>query len=492
METGEQGQLKRVIPYDTISTESVRSMVDFFKRYYFSANIRQLGGKVLLRQLQNDGNAYEFVFNLNLPPAPASVVTLTISQESVVVSSRMEGLPPESGRQEFAVLADGVELHVKSFLRYSRSTSVHFIFSMRRGESMESPDAPAERAGRAILRRIFRGNAMNLFLFFLLLSFVFVLILGDDALIAVIAFQSLILVFSDRLSLAVGSVRPTNKEPDVTVVSVQVTRETIKDIRRKASGAVGAIRRHLLESASQGNPLTESRGAVVSALRESGVETSEDAVSIKTRHVFGIVERAAGKFGLAVPKVVISNTPSDNASAMGVSPSRSTVTITAGALEDLADEELESVVGHELGHIKGRDPLILFALTSFMYIGGFYLWVPLLLFLGFFYFVFAFGIIFLVGKFLETRADTESANMVGRPEMLASALKTIGFSQLYSERYSTSVRVLNWLRFDPHPPTYFRVQRLNKMSGAGTKVRHTLFVSAKDCVTGFFRALAGE
>ena len=67
------------------------------------------------------------------------------------------------------------------------------------------------------------------------------------------------------------------------------------------------------------------------------------------------------------------------------------------------------MIGHELGHIRGRDPVILFAVTSVMYIGGLYLWLPVLLELGLFYFVLAFGVIYLVGKFLETRADTASS-----------------------------------------------------------------------------------
>jgi len=142
-----------------------------------------------------------------------------------------------------------------------------------------------------------------------------------------------------------------------------------------------------------------------------------------------------------------------------------------------------------MGHVAGHDPVILFAATSFEFLGRFYLWFPLLLYLGFFYFLLAFGGIYLVGKFLETRADTESAVVFGNPEALSSALTKIGFRQLYREKYNPGAKLFDWFQFDPHPPIYFRVARLSKYSGKQGQVRHTLLVSIRDIIVGFFSAL---
>jgi heat shock protein HtpX len=61
-----------------------------------------------------------------------------------------------------------------------------------------------------------------------------------------------------------------------------------------------------------------------------------------------------------------------NAAASGPSPSRGIVLLTTGLLVQLEEPEVEAVLGHEFGHLKGRDPLILYGLTSLEFIFRFY------------------------------------------------------------------------------------------------------------------------
>jgi heat shock protein HtpX len=81
---------------------------------------------------------------------------------------------------------------------------------------------------------------------------------------------------------------------------------------------------------------------------------------------------------------------------------------------------------------------------------------------------------------------------VGDPDVLASALTKIGFRQLYYEKYLRGMKIMDWLRFDPHPPIYFRVQRLSRLAASGAKIGNTLLMSIEDCVSGFFHAFAGK
>ncbi len=56
-----------------------------------------------------------------------------------------------------------------------------------------------------------------------------------------------------------------------------------------------------------------------------------------------------------VPRVYVVDDPSPNAFATGTSPDNAAVTVTTGLLRILDRDELQGVVGHEIGHVRNRD-----------------------------------------------------------------------------------------------------------------------------------------
>jgi len=67
--------------------------------------------------------------------------------------------------------------------------------------------------------------------------------------------------------------------------------------------------------------------------------------------------------------------------------------------------------------------------------------------------------------------------------VLAGALEKIGFQRLLYER-TPSFRLQEWLGLDPHPPIYFRVERLKKLKSP-EEIKHPLIQSIKDVFSGF-------
>jgi heat shock protein HtpX len=223
-----------------------------------------------------------------------------------------------------------------------------------------------------------------------------------------------------------------------------------------------------------------------------GVSCRPENLKSKKVNVYDLVKTIADKFGYPMPKVVVSNTIIPNAAASGPSPSRGLVLITTGLLVQLEEKEILSVLGHEFGHLRGRDPLLLYGLTSAEFLFRFYIilnYLPFIftsfLFIGYFWVVFS--LIFFIAKFFEARADLTSAIVMGQPEVLAGALEKIGFQRLLFER-TPSFRVQEWIGFDPHPPIYFRVSRLDKLKSP-VKVKYPLWQSIRDVFSGFFESL---
>ena len=96
-------------------------------------------------------------------------------------------------------------------------------------------------------------------------------------------------------------------------------------------------------------------------------------------------------------------------------------------------------------------------------------------------------IIYFIAKFFEARAGLLSAVVIGQPKVLAEALEKIGFKRLLYERVP-SYRFQEWISMDPHPPIYFRVNRLEKLK-TPVEINHPLIQSAKDVINGFFATL---
>jgi heat shock protein HtpX len=73
------------------------------------------------------------------------------------------------------------------------------------------------------------------------------------------------------------------------------------------------------------------------------------------RQFINVVEEMAIAAGLPPPKAMVVETPALNAFASGHSPKSAVVTATSGILATLTREELQGVIGHEMGHVADYD-----------------------------------------------------------------------------------------------------------------------------------------
>jgi heat shock protein HtpX len=307
-----------------------------------------------------------------------------------------------------------------------------------------------------------------------------------------IVIQFVIVLFSSKIIARAANWRITEKNPYIHLLQYHLPiseNGQFKEAysREKLNALKEEIYKEVIEKKGEIN--CEDAGKV---FEKYGIACQPENLVAKKVNVYALVKKIADRFGYPVPKIVISNNILPNAATSGPSPSRGIVLITTGLFVQLEEDEILSVLGHEFGHLKGRDPLILFALTAGEFLFRFYVLFPIFpfifsSFLFFIYFWAVMVVIFFIAKFFEARADLVSAIMMGQPKVLAGALEKIGFHRLLYER-TPSFRVQEWVGLDPHPPIYFRVSRLEKLK-VPVKVKHPLIQSIKDVTSGFIESL---
>lgn len=466
----------------TIETEVtpayVSNLLDFIYHKYILPNRRFFAG--VSRVSVNDYSVLAFITlnsdgkqELNVKVKGSKPIEVEIARLSETVTQKRI----DEVKQDLFIVVQLFEEQVRKSTLY---------FAWREGEEIV-PEKILGREKKA-LSRLFLETQIFLFIVFISLSIFLFWILDWLAPVVLMIFQLVIVLNSNKIVARLGDWRISETNPSIHLLQYHLPIEEHEEFRRKYS------RKELIEIKKEIYEQTLAKGRNIDCetaqkvFGKHGFECKPENLSTKTVNVYELVKKTAEKFGLPVPKIVISNTMIPNAAASGPSPSRGVVLITTGLLVQLEEDEILSVVGHEFSHLKSRDPLVLFGLTAGEFLFRFYVVLRLfpVIFSSYIFFVYFWlimALIYFVAKFFEAKCDLVSAMVIGQPKALAEALEKIGFRRLQYERYP-SYRLQRWIGWDPHPPVYFRVNRLRNLE-VPVKVRYPLFQSMKDVTKGF-------
>lgn len=225
--------------------------------------------------------------------------------------------------------------------------------------------------------------------------------------------------------------------------------------------------------------------------------------------LFNIVEEMRIASGLpTTPDIYIIDADAPNAFATGRDPKRAKVAVTAGLLERMDRDELQGVIGHELGHVANRDILYMMMATcllgavviladvaaQIMFFGGIggrrrtssgggnqaqAIAMVVAILLVILAPIFAQLLYFAISRRREYLADASSARYTRNPEGLARALEKIAGSTEplpHANRATAALYIANPLKrsgrgladlTSTHPPTSERVRILRAMAGEG-------------------------
>jgi heat shock protein HtpX len=382
---------------------------------------------------------------------------------------------------------EDVDIAVDMFEDQIRKNSL--FFAWREGESITSETVTGKESKS--LRRIFLETQILLIAVFMTVGIVLFQVIGPLVPIVLLAIQFVFVFYSNKIIARTADWHITEKNPFIHILQYPLSAGNENPIQKIPKEKLANLKKQIYKETIAENGELDCQ-KVHRIFSEFGIDCKpEDLISRKV-NVYDIVKNTADKFGYKVPEIVISNTLLPNAAASGPSPSRGVVLITTGTFLQLNDEEIVSVLGHEFGHLRGRDPLWLYGLSAVQYLFWFYVVFGLLpttsFFLLFIYLWVLLTLTYFVAKFFEARADLMSAMVIGKPQILADALEKIGFQRLLYERIP-SFRFQEWLGMDPHPPIYFRIARLRNLNGQ-VKIKHPLIKSANEVTQGFIHSFS--
>jgi len=461
--------IKEFVIGTELSPAYYTDLLDFIYRYYFLPgdflDTRRSGDRIVFRALMKGKEVRGEII-------PGENFRLILEY------------PPDLEAEAEEIYED-IFTSIQVFEENMRQHTIYFAWV--EGEEIIPEKPPSTR--RMASKSIFGSSLLLLYIMFFGINIFLFLLLGMYAVIAILLLQLGIILSSDKLYARMGEWTVTRENPYVHVIQFQLPEDEFRFfIKTMGEDAIVQIKREIY-SRSLAYKKPPTCDVARDVLGKHGFRCNPLQERSRTVNLYGIVDEAARKFRIPTPRIVVSNTMVPNAAATGPSPGRGLVLVTTGLIVQLDDEEILAVIGHEMGHLKGRDSLILFSIVSLEFILRLTVLLPLVIISPIIYIIFAMGLIFFVAKFFEARADLLSAMVIGRPEVLAGALRKIGYQKLMMERMG-SQRIRGWTAWDPHPPIYFRIKRLENLRDCAD-IKSPLLRSAGDVIRGFRDSIKG-
>ena len=215
--------------------------------------------------------------------------------------------------------------------------------------------------------------------------------------------------------------------------------------------------------------------------------------------LYNLLENLCISRGITMPKLKVADDPALNAFATGMNEKQYAITVTSGLLERLNDAELESVLGHELTHIRNGDVRMLviaviiagaisfFAELVFRLVlqggigyrrggdrrgGGAGVAILIAFALIALAWVLSLVIRFALSRSRELLADAGSVELTKNPDAMISALRKIeGRGELAGATSAVMEMCVDNPReefsdlFATHPPIEARIQAIMKFAG---------------------------
>jgi len=230
------------------------------------------------------------------------------------------------------------------------------------------------------------------------------------------------------------------------------------------------------------------------AKRSTGAEVITQPRNSAEMWLLQTVERQARAAGIGMPEVAIYDSPEPNAFATGMNKNNALVAVSTGLLRAMKQEEVEAVLGHEIGHVANGDMVTLtliqgvvntfviflsrviaYAVDQFLRRGDSrdsgpgvaYMLVSLVMqvVLG----IGASMIVAAFSRYREFRADAAGAQFAGRRKMIAALQRLQSFkdapSQLPKEMTAFGIREGMMGLFSSHPPLEKRIAALEQAQG---------------------------